>query len=106
MILGILPGTWAYFAADGWLTRGAGTPRGASALTKGLFLLSLVAAVALNLSELFFLVIIVPAILAFFLLYGMIGGWIYRRTWHPLVGALAIGLAFAWAIGVTFPLVA
>lgn len=106
LILGILPGTWAYFAADGWLTRGPGAPRGAPALTKALFLLSLVAAVALNLSQLFFLVIIVPAILAFFLLYGMIGGWIYRRTWHPLVGALAVGLALAWAIAVTFPIVA
>ena len=50
-------------------------------------------------------IIIVPAILVFFLLYGLIGGWIYRRTRHPLVGALAIGLAFAWAIAVTFPVV-
>jgi hypothetical protein len=106
LILGILPGTWAYFAADGWLVRGPGTPRGAPALTKALFLFSLLAAVALNLSQLFFLIIIVPAILVFFLLYGLIGGWIYRRTRHPLVGALAIGLAFAWAIAVTFPIVA
>ncbi|WP_295454727.1 alpha/beta fold hydrolase [uncultured Thiodictyon sp.] len=105
LILGIVPGTWAYFAADGWLTHGPGAPRAAPALTKALFLFSLVAAVALNLSQLFFLIIIVPAILVFFLLYGLIGGWIYRRTRHPLVGALAIGLAFAWAIAVTFPVV-
>lgn len=61
--------------------------------------------VALNLSELFFLIIIVPAILVFFLLDGLLGGWVYRRTWHPLVGALAIGLLFAWAIAFTFPVV-
>jgi pimeloyl-ACP methyl ester carboxylesterase len=106
LILAIVPGTWAYFAADGWLTRGPGAPRGAGVFTKALFLISLLVAVALNLNALFFLIIIVPAILVFFLLYGLIGSWLYRRTWHPLVGGLAIGLAFAWAIAVTFPLVA
>ena len=105
IVLGILPGTWAYFAADGWLTHGEGSPRAAPILTRTLFLLSLLGAVALNLSQLFFLIIIIPAILAFFLLYGLIGGWVYRRTRHPLVGALAIGLAFAWSIAVTFPVV-
>ncbi len=106
LILGIVPGTWAYFAADGWLTRGPGAPRAAGLVTKTLFLLSVLVAVVLNLSELFFLIIIVPAILVFFLFYGLMGGWIYRRTGHPLVGALAIGLSFAWAIAVTFPVVA
>ncbi|WP_295435395.1 alpha/beta fold hydrolase [uncultured Thiodictyon sp.] len=105
IVLGILPGTLAYFAADGWLTHGEGSPWAAPILTKTLFLLSLLGAVALNLSQLFFLIIIIPAILAFFLLYGLIGGWVYRRTRHPLVGAIAIGLAFAWSIAVTFPVV-
>ena len=105
LVLGILPGTLAYFAADAWLTQGQGSPRLAPLLTKALFLLSLLGAVALNLSQLFFLIIIVPAILVFFLLYGLVGGWIYHRTRHPLVGALAIGLAFAWSIAVTFPVV-
>ncbi|MBK8639849.1 MAG: alpha/beta fold hydrolase [Chromatiaceae bacterium] len=105
LVLGILPGTLAYFAADAWLTQGQGSPRLAPLLTKALFLLSLLGAVALNLSQLFFLIIIVPAILVFFLLYGLVGGWIYHRTRHPLVGALAIGLAFAWSIAVTFPIV-
>ena len=105
LLLGIVPGTWAYFAADTWASRGPNAPRAAPVLTKALFLLSLLAAVALNLSELFFLIIIVPAILVFFLLDGLIGGWVYRRTWHPLVGALGIGLLFAWAIAVTFPVV-
>jgi pimeloyl-ACP methyl ester carboxylesterase len=105
ILLAIVPGTWAYFVADGWLTHGAGSPRVAPAVTKLLFLLSLLLAVALNLNELFFLIIIVPAILVFFLVYGLIGGWVYRQTRHPLPGALAIGLAFAWAIAATFPLV-
>ena len=105
LLLAMVPGTWVYFAADGWLTRGPGAPRWVPALTKVLFLLSLLLAVALNPRELFFLIILVPAVLTFFLVYGLMGQWLYRRTRHPLVGALATGLAFAWAIAVTFPLV-
>jgi dienelactone hydrolase len=105
LVLAILPGTWAYFAADGWLTRGPGAARGGGVFTKFLFLLSLLLAVLLNLSQLFFLIIIVPAILVFFLLYGLLGWLAYRRTWNPLVGALANGFSFAWAIAVTFPVV-
>lgn len=105
VLLGTLPGTWVYFAADTWASRGPGAPRLAPLLTKTLFLLSLLGAVALNLRELFFLLIIVPAILVFFLLDGVIGGWVYRRTWHPLPGALGMGLLFAWAIAATFPIV-
>jgi len=105
LILAILCGTLPYFAADEWLTRGPGAPRGAYAMTKLCFLLSLALAIGLNLPRLFFLIIIVPVILAFFVVYGLFSTWAYRRTRHPLVGALANALAFAWAIAVTFPLV-
>ena len=44
-------------------------------------------------------------ILLFLIIYGLFSTWAYRRTWHPLVGALANALAFAWAIAVTFPVV-
>ena len=62
-------------------------------------------AVALDPGRLFFLIIIVPAMLSFFLVYGLCSSWAYRRTQHPLTGALANAAAFAWAIGVTFPVV-
>jgi hypothetical protein len=101
----LLCGTLPYFAADEWLTRGAGAARGAYAATKACFLLSLAIAIALSLSKLFFLIIIVPAILAFFIVYGLFSRWAYRRTGHPLVGAVANAVAFAWAIAVTFPFV-
>jgi hypothetical protein len=105
LVLVMLAGTLPYFVSDEWLTRGAGAPRGAYAATKLLFLLSLAAAIALNLAKLFFLVIIVPAILAFFVVYGLFSAWAYRRTNHPLPAALANALAFAWAIAVAFPIV-
>ncbi|MGB5833469.1 MAG: alpha/beta hydrolase, partial [Thiohalocapsa sp.] len=103
-VLVLFAGTLLWFGADEWLTRG-GPTRGAYALTKLLFLLSLMLAVALNLNELFFLVIIIPAILALFILYGLFSGWIYRRTNHPLVAAVTNALAFSSTIAVSFPMV-
>ncbi len=103
-VAALFAGTLLWFLADEWLTRGPRAPRLGYALTKGLFLVSLVLAVALNLSELFFLVIIIPAILVLFLVYGFLSGWIYRRTGQPLVAAVTNALAFAAAIAVSFPL--
>ncbi|RKT45288.1 alpha/beta hydrolase family protein [Thiocapsa rosea] len=106
LVLAIFAGTLVYCLADEWATRGSGAARGGYWLTKLLFLFSLLAAVALNLNELFFLVIIVPAILVLFLIYGLLSGWVYRRTRHPAVAAVANAIAFACAVAVTFPLVA
>jgi pimeloyl-ACP methyl ester carboxylesterase len=105
LIAAIAFGTIPYFLMDEWLTRGNGARRGSYALTKVFFLLSLAVAVALNLAKLFFLAIIVPAILLLFLAFGLISSWSYRRTRHPLPGALANAALFAWAIAVTFPMV-
>jgi len=106
LILVMLAGTLLYAISDEWLTRGASAPRGAYAATKLLFLLSLALAVLLNPQKLFFLLIILPVILAFFLIYGLFSAWAYRRTGHPLVGAVANAFALAWAIAVTFPMLA
>ncbi len=105
LVLAMLVGTLCYFVADEWATRGDGAARGGYAATKVFFLCSLLFAIVLNLNELFFLIIIVPAILVFFLIYGVMSGWVYRRTHHPLVGAIANALAFASATAVTFPVV-
>ncbi len=98
-------GTAVYFVADEWLVRGSAAARGGEVATKLCFLLSLAFAIALNPPRLFFLIIIVPVILLFLAVYGVFAAWAYRRTWHPLPGALANALAFAWAIAVTFPVV-
>ncbi len=105
LLLAVLVGLLPYFLADEWLTRGAAAARGGYTLTKLCFLLSLALAVTLNPQRLFFLIIIVPAMLIFFVVYGLLSGWAYQRTHHPLTGALANALAFAWAITVTFPVV-
>ncbi|WP_200281208.1 alpha/beta hydrolase [Rhabdochromatium marinum] len=105
-LLALLFGTLLYASADAWMVHGAGSARGAVLLTKGLFLVSLALAVVLNLNELFFLVIIVPAILLLFIVYGWLDFLSYRRTWQPWLGALASALVFALSITATFPVVA
>lgn len=105
LILAMLCGTLPYFISDEWLTRGASAPRGAYPVTKFFFLISLVLAVALNLQKLFFLAIIVPAILILFVVYGLFSRWIYRGSNHPLAAAVANAVFFAWFIAITFPVV-
>lgn len=105
LIAAVACGTIPYFVTAEWMAHGAGARRGAYALAKFCFLASLAAAVALNLHKLFFLIIIVPAILLLFIAFGLISNWTYKATNHPLPGALANAVLFAWAIAVTFPMV-
>ncbi len=106
LLLALLGGTLGYFLADEWLTRGTGAARGAYLASKVAFLVSLAAAVALDFERLFFLVIIVPVMVLFFVVHGLLSRWSYLHTGHPFVAGVANAIAFAWAIGVTFPLLA
>jgi pimeloyl-ACP methyl ester carboxylesterase len=102
----MLVGTLIYFLSDEWAMRGLGAGRGAYAASKLAFLLSLSLAIALDFERLFFLILIVPIIAVFFIVHGLFSGWAYRRAGHPFAGGIANAIAFAWALGVTFPLVA
>lgn len=104
LIVVMLGGTLPYFLADEWATRGAGAATGGYAASKLAFVASLGIAVGLDLERLFFLVIIVPVIILFFVVYGLFSRWTRCSTGHPLVAGLANAMAFAWALGVTFPL--
>jgi hypothetical protein len=48
---------------------------------------------------------IAPVIALLFMVFGLWNRWIYGATGHPLVGGFALALFFAWAIGVTFPMI-
>ncbi len=106
LIGALLAGTLCYFLANEWLTRGPGAARGSYAVSQLAFVLSLALAIALDFNRLFFLIIIVPVIIPFFLVYGLLSQWCYRRTGHPFVAGMANAVSFAWAIGVTFPMLA
>lgn len=100
LLAGLLP----YFLADERLTRGPGAPRFAYPATKLMFLVSLAIAIALDPERLFFLILILPVMLLFFVIFGLFSRWSRAATGTSLVAALANAALFAWAIAVTFPL--
>jgi pimeloyl-ACP methyl ester carboxylesterase len=104
LIAAIACGTIPYFIADETLTAIANR-NGGYVLTKFCFLISLALAILLNPGKLFFLAIIVPAILLLFVAFGIISRLSLRATGHPLPGAIANAAVFAWGIAVTFPMV-
>lgn len=101
----LLVGGLVYFGADEWMIRGEHARRGAYALTKLSFCLSLGLAIMLDPEQLFFLVMVLPVVIILFIVHGLLSGWMYRRCQHPAVAAVASAITFAWAIGVTLPLI-
>jgi pimeloyl-ACP methyl ester carboxylesterase len=99
----VLAGTLLYFGAEAWLTAGVGRVSFAPLIATSCFIISLAIAVSLNLRRLFFLIIIIPVILIFLAVFRSFASWTTRQTGQPLAGGLALALAFAWAIAVTFP---
>ena len=73
---------------------------------RGAFLGSLAIAVALDFERLFFLAIIIPVIALFFIVFGLMGLWVGRRTNSPVAVGVGLGLILAWSLGVTFPMYA
>jgi len=73
-------------------------------VARGAFIASLGAAVALDFHRLFFLLIIMPVIVVFFTIFGLMAGWVGRSTDSPFACGLALGLILAWALGVSFPM--
>ncbi|MEM8576567.1 MAG: alpha/beta fold hydrolase [Pseudomonadota bacterium] len=72
-------------------------------LQRIVFLASLGAAVALDFEGLFFLFMIAPVIVLFWLTFGLMGRAFAQRA-GPATAGLPLGVILAWALGVTFPL--
>lgn len=99
LILGAVP----FMLADA-LVSGAGHGTWARRILVRLgFIASLGIAVALDPERLFFLVMIAPVILLFYVIHGLMGRWVARRSGAAAAG-LGLGLVLAWALGVSFPL--
>ncbi len=77
---------------------------GRALIARSAFLASLGLAISLDYEGLFFLIIILPVIVAFFIVFGLIGGWFGRRTGSVMAVGIGTGFVLAWALGVTFPL--
>lgn len=101
-IIGVmLIGTVPFLLADTLLTKDATFTR--RIMARVALLLSLGLAVALDFDELFFLVLIAPVLVLFFLVFGSLERAVARRS-GSLSSGLALGLMLAWALGVSFPL--
>lgn len=106
IIAAIAVGAVPFMLADSLATQGGRAPLWRTLMVRALFLVSLGGAVALDFHRLFFLLIIVPVIVLFFIVFGLIGGWVGRRTGSPAAVGLGLGLILAWSIGVSFPMFA
>lgn len=106
VIAGLALGAVPFLLGDAILSAGGRAPLWRVLVLRMGFLASLGLAVALNFEALFFLLIILPVIVLFFLLFGTMAGWVGRRTGLPAAGGLGLGLVLAWALGVTFPMFA
>ena len=106
VVLAMAVGAVPFMLADAVLTEGGRAPVWRVIAVRGMALASLGLAVALDFEGLFFLIIILPIILLFFLLFGTVAGWIGRATWRPAAAGGGLGLFLAWALGVTFPMFA
>jgi len=101
IIAAIALGAIPAMLADARLIHGAGLPRRLA--LRGAFLASLGVAVALDFEGLFFLMMIAPVIVLFYLVFGTMGRRVSLRG-GPLAPGLVLGLVLAWALGVSFPL--
>ncbi len=104
IIAAIAVGAVPYMLSDSLVTDNGRASYLRVFIARGAFLASLAAAVALDFERLFFLVIIIPVILLFFIIFGLMGGWVGRRTMSPAAVGLGLGLILAWSLGVTFPM--
>jgi len=106
IIAAIAVGALPHMLGDSAVTEGGRARLWRVFAARGAFIASLGAAVAFDPERLFFLLIIIPVIVLFFTIFGLIGGWVGRRTGSPSAVGIALGVLLAWAIGVSFPMFA
>jgi hypothetical protein len=100
----ILPGAILAMLADAVLLEAGRARLWRRWAARILFLASLGLAVALDFERLFFLMIILPVILLFYGSFGLMGGWVGRKTGSVAAMGLGLGVILGWALGVTFPM--
>ncbi len=106
LVLVIALGAVPFMVADSMLTEAGYARLWRRLAARFAFFGSLGLAVALDFERLFFLIIALPVIILFFVVFGLMGRWVGRRTGRASAPGIALGLILAWALAVTFPLVA
>lgn len=96
--LGALP----FMLADTMMTSSGAASWGRRLALRFAFLLSLGAAVALDPGRLMFLLIILPVIVLYFAVFGLIARPVAQRSGGTTAG-IALGLVLAWSLASAFP---
>lgn len=104
VIAAILPGAVLAMLADAVLSEATRAVLWRRVVARGMFLISLGIAVALDFERLFFLILILPVIGLFYLSYGMMGRFLGKRTGSVVAVGVGLGVILGWALGVTFPM--
>jgi pimeloyl-ACP methyl ester carboxylesterase len=103
IIAALALGTVPFMVADSLVS---GTGRGSwwrRIAARVAVVLSLGGAAALDPERLMFVFLILPVLVLFYLVHGLMGRWVARRS-GALSAGLGLGLCLAWALGVSFPL--
>ena len=103
IIAALCVGTIPFMVADSILTGAGRGPLWRRIAPRLALLLSLGTAAVLDPERLMFLFIILPVLVLFFLLHGLMGRWIGQRS-GPMSAGIGLGLCLAWSLGVSFPL--
>lgn len=98
-------GAVAYFLADETLVRGPFGSPGSLVLTRFLFLASLALAIWVDFHHLFFLIVLMPLVSIYLVVYTLLAWWAWKRTGHVAVGAIAAAVGLAMLIAAAFPVV-
>lgn len=100
---GIAAGAVPFMLADALLSEAGRAALWRRLALRSAFLISLGLAVAIDFDRLMFLFIILPVIVLFFIIFGLMGRGFGLRA-GPLTSGLALGLILAWSLAASFPL--
>lgn len=105
IIAALCLGTIPFMIGDNCVTQAGRGLFWRRVLARILLFVSLGIAALLDPEQLTFVLIVLPVFLLFFLVHGLMGRWVARRS-GALAAGLGLGLCLAWALGVSFPLFA
>ncbi|KGE03029.1 alpha/beta hydrolase [Pseudohaliea rubra] len=105
VIAALAPGAVLFLVADAVATDAGHGPLWRRLLARLGLLVSLALAALIDRERLGFVLLVLPVVLLFFCVHGLMGRWVAQRA-GPLGAGVGLGLALAWALGVSFPLFA
>lgn len=96
-------GAIAFMMADSFVTEAGRALWWRRLVARLSFIVSLGIAAVIDPERLIFLLLILPVLILFYLVHGLMGRWVAQRC-GPLASGIGLGICLAWALGVTFPL--